>query len=480
MDRQDRYLHIGDGPAIAVSEGNTGITPPPLPRFPTTPPATNTNRIPLSSPQTFYHELIDVLCRSGDRLQAPLDAHATSNTGTKAGVVAHRLVSTDQLVSLGPEISATEWPVRVIEMIRGEPSANSTDSGSKAWSLPEGVDVPAAATSTVVTIATSTTTTTAPTTEVGTEVSTDFDTWIYPTVQCGPAGIDHDEQMVLEVLAAMPNGWDVHFASAYLNPSTVLTRALASSGTAANAASAGTKGGRGAATSDFWREEGNSNGLSTGRLELLTAHSDSHGFRGAHGLMGCVPGCYQYITDKLVQRVEAERDTLRNAVYGASHSVPEGAFYPWSMLMYRREGWTFHAKGLWSFQRPWDTRAEAGAGAGVVEMAKITAIGGEGGGEGGTSREAAGAVLGDLGTPPPAHSPSEPCVTIVGSSNYGFRSSSLDLESQLVLITEHPELSRALRGEWEELSEHTVPHAPSGATTPWWAPVLSSALGKLM
>ena len=247
---------------------------------------------------------------------------------------------------------------------------------------------------------------------------------MYATLQCGPMDIGHDEASVLNLLKATPAGWDVYFSSAYLNPSQALSQALVSAG-------------RDTSTKKGLSEDADNNvanvssGLShPGRLELLTAHGDSHGFRGARGLMGCVPGCYQYITDKLVERVAAER------------AMAVGPGDSWSMLMYRREGWTFHAKGLWSFETPCSGAAGRSPKVGV---------------EAGTG----------------------PCVTVVGSSNYGFRSSSLDLESQLVLLTEQPELSGALQGEWNQLRERAVTHTPA-ADTPWWAPLLSRVLGKLM
>lgn len=44
-----------------------------------------------------------------------------------------------------------------------------------------------------------------------------------------------------------------------------------------------------------------------------------------------------------------------------------------------------------------------------------------------------------------------PCMTVIGSSNYGARSVSRDLESQLCLVTENEALQKALKVEHDHL-----------------------------
>jgi CDP-diacylglycerol---glycerol-3-phosphate 3-phosphatidyltransferase len=71
-----------------------------------------------------------------------------------------------------------------------------------------------------------------------------------------------------------------------------------------------------------------------------------------------------------------------------------------SLLEYEREKWTYHAKGLWYH---------------------------------------------------PSSNPSLPCMTVVGSSNYGERSVNRDLECQICLATTNPTLQKSLKSEYEHL-----------------------------
>ena len=72
-----------------------------------------------------------------------------------------------------------------------------------------------------------------------------------------------------------------------------------------------------------------------------------------------------------------------------------------SLLEYERQSWTYHAKGLWY------TPAES----------------------------------------------TQPCMTVVGSSNYGERSVNCDIESQICLVTSNKSLQRALKAEYDHLTQ---------------------------
>jgi CDP-diacylglycerol---glycerol-3-phosphate 3-phosphatidyltransferase len=72
-----------------------------------------------------------------------------------------------------------------------------------------------------------------------------------------------------------------------------------------------------------------------------------------------------------------------------------------SLLEYERDSWTYHAKGLW--YTPQDTNL--------------------------------------------------PCMTVVGSSNYGERSVNRDLESQVCLVTKNKALQKALQAEYDHLTK---------------------------
>ena len=56
----------------------------------------------------------------------------------------------------------------------------------------------------------------------------------------------------------------------------------------------------------------------------------ANGFFGAHGVSGAIPSAYICLANQFMQDVEdkGQRSRIR-------------------LLEYTREGWTFHAKGLW-------------------------------------------------------------------------------------------------------------------------------------
>lgn len=47
-----------------------------------------------------------------------------------------------------------------------------------------------------------------------------------------------------------------------------------------------------------------------------------------------------------------------------------------------------------------------------------------------------------------------PCMTVIGSSNYGERSVNRDLEAQLCLVTSNKSLQKALKTEYDHLTQY--------------------------
>ncbi|KAG5191164.1 hypothetical protein JKP88DRAFT_205038 [Tribonema minus] len=197
------------------------------------------------------------------------------------------------------------------------------------------------------------------------------DTLIVPTLQHAALGVRGDEHATLALLssaaaaaACAPHDQrnplapptaaaaTVDLATAYLNPPAALLSQLAALGAGARA---------------------------------LSAAPVSHGFAGAAGVKGAIPALYAGLQARV----------------GAA-GVP--------LWEYAREGWTFHAKGVWGWP------------------------GGSGGGGGGA-----------------------PCCTLVGSSNYNVRSAERDLESQLALFTANAGLQARLREEWGALLKYAAP-----------------------
>ncbi|KAF2731248.1 hypothetical protein EJ04DRAFT_443493, partial [Polyplosphaeria fusca] len=128
---------------------------------------------------------------------------------------------------------------------------------------------------------------------------------------------------------------------------------------------------------------------------ILTAHPHANGFYGSKGVSGMLPAAYTYLARQFLRRVRYE---------GLEGSVK---LKEWERGVNGQEGgWTYHAKGLW------------------VALPEGKGKGGE-----------------------------EPCVTVVGSSNYTKRSYELDLEANVVLVTSDEGLRARLGEEVRWLSE---------------------------
>ncbi|KAJ8037705.1 CDP-diacylglycerol--glycerol-3-phosphate 3-phosphatidyltransferase, mitochondrial [Holothuria leucospilota] len=175
------------------------------------------------------------------------------------------------------------------------------------------------------------------------------DTWIYPLVQMGPLGIHVDQIVTAGLLQNVEEASKLYLASGYFN----LTQQY----------------------KDIILR-------SKGQCEILLASPQVNGFYGASGISGFIPDSYTYIARKFYESLCRRnlKDKMR-------------------MHEYYRDGWTFHAKGLWYYLP--------------------------------------GQML--------------PSLTLIGSPNFGHRSVSRDLESQLAVVTTNENLQRQLHKEQEML-----------------------------
>lgn len=69
---------------------------------------------------------------------------------------------------------------------------------------------------------------------------------------------------------------------------------------------------------------------STTAVHILTAAPSANGFLGARGIMGHIPAAYTYLAGLFLSR-----------------AVKEGQDKRVHMYEYARNGYTYHAKGLW-------------------------------------------------------------------------------------------------------------------------------------
>ena len=164
------------------------------------------------------------------------------------------------------------------------------------------------------------------------------DTWLFPSVQMGPYNIIQD-QIITQYLFGIPNS-HLSISSAYFNfPKNYIDILL------------------------------NSNDC-----KIITASPEANGFFGSKGFSKHVPTIYSMIEEDFY------RQTMKSKV---------------KIFEYKKEKWTFHAKGLWMSFSAQD----------------------------------------------------DPMITMIGSPNFGHRSVNLDLEAQAIILTENQELRKKLKKE---------------------------------
>ncbi|CAO4360947.1 unnamed protein product [Caenorhabditis nigoni] len=172
------------------------------------------------------------------------------------------------------------------------------------------------------------------------------ETWIYPILQMGLLGIHQEYNLLNKVFAMKDAQMKMTMASGYFN----FIRDY----------------------EDLILNEG------TYQLDILTASPFANGFFGSKGFSKYIPPLYSNISEQFLLKMQ--RSNRLNV----------------QMHQYFKEGWTFHAKGLWT-----------------EHDNKI--------------------------------------MTLVGSSNYGYRSVHRDLEAQVMVVTTDPNLMGRLREEKDRL-----------------------------
>ena len=139
------------------------------------------------------------------------------------------------------------------------------------------------------------------------------------------------------------------------------------------------------------------------RGTIITASPWSNGFYGSKGISGLLPSAYTLLSRQFLESVHRSPNSPSTLAATSSSSSPSIVLKEWRRgTIGQPGGWTYHAKGLW-----------------------ITL----------------------------PHE-SYPSITLVGSSNYTQRSHSLDLETNLLVLTRNADLQRRLQREKDLLQEH--------------------------
>uniref|UniRef100_H2YAE0 CDP-diacylglycerol--glycerol-3-phosphate 3-phosphatidyltransferase n=1 Tax=Ciona savignyi TaxID=51511 RepID=H2YAE0_CIOSA len=193
------------------------------------------------------------------------------------------------------------------------------------------------------------------------------DTYIFPSLQLGCVGINQDENLTKKLLCSFPESSRTYFTSGYFNITENYSQLILNS---------------------------------RSKFDILVASPDANGFLGSAGFAGQIPSVYVELTKKFFNQI-IEKDKTNDI----------------KIWEYVRPQWTYHAKGLWFY----DKKKEL------------------------------------------------PSLTMIGSSNYGYRSVNRDFEAQITLVTSNSALMRQLHQERINLFKYAKPVTQSTFAKPKYA-----------
>ncbi|KAK6755565.1 hypothetical protein RB195_014126 [Necator americanus] len=176
------------------------------------------------------------------------------------------------------------------------------------------------------------------------------DTLLYPLVQMGLFGYNEEYELLKQIFCSKNNTVSLTMASGYFNCIKEYEQLIFSEGKYS--------------------------------MDIITAAPKANGFFGAAGPSGYIPALYSWVCERVL--------TLKDKY--ARNDV--------NLYEYHRDGWTFHAKGLWI-----DTPVQT--------------------------------------------------ATLMGSSNFGYRSVHRDLEAEILLVTSNDRLRAQLKDERKRLFDYS-------------------------
>ncbi|KAG5486160.1 hypothetical protein LSCM1_07276 [Leishmania martiniquensis] len=220
-----------------------------------------------------------------------------------------------------------------------------------------------------------------------------YDTFLFPTVQMGRAGVYHDSAIVQQLLRMSTAEDRVYMASPYLHMYAPFVDEVL----------------RG-----------------TSYVDCITASVQTNGWSGHKGVAGYIPLFYLQLERAFYYLVKAY-DCLRRV----------------RIREFSVKGLTFHAKGLWFVGRQCDAAA-----------APLPSKDGEGTSRQHDDSNGADAAAADRHT---IEAISAPYLVAYGSTNYGHRSVHKDVEAEAFLWTTSDALRETLRQELLFLLQQSVP-----------------------
>ncbi|SCV68094.1 BQ2448_215 [Microbotryum intermedium] len=153
-------------------------------------------------------------------------------------------------------------------------------------------------------------------------------------------------------------------------------------------------------------------------VQIVAASPEANGFHNSRGVSKYIPPAYTYLQHQFYEQM-VEQSQRRNR---ESHI---------ELREWKRQGWTYHAKGIWL----------------TPSLTSSTRF---------PHNHSSKSDYNDLDGWMRHTHPEPPWLTVIGSSNYGSRSASRDLEANVLLTTSSPHLRKALGKELEVLRTYAI------------------------
>ncbi|CDR47358.1 RHTO0S14e02520g1_1 [Rhodotorula toruloides] len=158
------------------------------------------------------------------------------------------------------------------------------------------------------------------------------------------------------------------------------------------------------------------------QVRIVSASPEANGFFGSRGVSRFIPPAYTYFAQRFHDEVLKQQARKQKRGRGDDGSLVE-------MREWRREGWTYHAKGIWlapSVSNPYSPPAPNTSDLHYTSLNFDPS---------------------SLDLPMRYSHPSPPFLTLIGSSNFGSRSASRDLEAGILVTTQNNKLRWDLEQE---------------------------------
>ncbi|TKA53067.1 hypothetical protein B0A53_03947 [Rhodotorula sp. CCFEE 5036] len=195
------------------------------------------------------------------------------------------------------------------------------------------------------------------------------------------------------------------------------------------------------------------------KVRIVSASPEANGFFGSRGVSRFIPPAYTHFTEQFYNEIEreAERKSRRSDGSAGDTAI--------ELREWRREGWTYHAKGIWlapSVFNPLSPPAPTSTSTTLTVDPHI-----------------------DEFSLRYSH-PSPPFLTLIGSSNFGSRSASRDLEAGVLVTTQNSNLRWALENEVRSIRKYAdvlvdrALFAKPDRRVPWGVRVAANAIETML